>query len=204
MAQQQENQFNQFFAKNVKMLYIVASFAVLVGYLIDTIMFFNKFTTVVLIINFSVITLIPLFLFLGLSKKMTISKSYLVIIYSTFLGLFLAYFYDIMEGALLTHLLVRNLIVFPMIIFSIGFIVSKKQMLIAGMVIAILFPAVLISSKNQDLIEITPFITVMILISTFAMKLFLTSMEKSLAENKLKEKKLLEQTNRLESLNREG
>ena len=144
MAHQPENQFSKFFAKNVKMLYIFASFAVLAGYIVDTIMFFNKFTTVVLIINFSVITLITLFLILGLSKKMTISKSYLVIIYSTFLGLFIAYFYDIMRGALLTHLFVRNIIIFPMIIFSIGFIVNKKQMLIAGIIIAILFPAILV------------------------------------------------------------
>ena len=203
MAHQEDSNFHDFFSQNVKILYVFASFAVLIGYVVDTILFFDKFTSVVLTINISVIAIIILFLFLGLSKKMTIKISYLVIIYSTFLGLFLAYIYDIMQGDLISHLLFRNIIIFPMIIFSIGFIVDKKQMLIAGITIAILFPAILVSSKNTELIEITPFITIMVLISTFAMGLFLSSMEKSITENKLKEDELLKQTNRLESLNKD-
>ena len=203
MAHKEDSNFHDFFSKNIKTLYILVSFVVLVGYAFDTILFFDKFKFVVLTINISVITLIILFLFLGLSKRITIRISYLVIIYSTFLGLFSAYFYDVLQGALISHLLVRNFIVFPLIIFSIGFIVDKKQMLIAGIIIAILFPVILLASKNPELIEITPFITIMVLISTFAMGLFFSSMEKSITENKLNREKLLEQTNRLELLNRD-
>lgn len=203
MAHQEDSNFHDFFSKNIKILYILGSFALLVGYAIDTILLFDRFRFVILTINISVIALIILFLFLGLSKRITIRISYLVIIYSTFLGLFSAYFYDVLQGALISHLLVRNFIVFPMIIFSIGFIVDKKQMLIAGIIIAILFPVILLASKNPELIEITPFITIMVLISTFAMGLFLSSMEKSITENKLNREKLLEQTNRLELLNRD-
>ncbi len=198
-----ENNFNLYFSKNIKILYIFTSSIILLGFLIDTTLFFNKFSIIVISFNLVVITIVSIFLILGLLKKIELNKSYLLIIYSTFIGLFAIYTYEILTGSLITHLLVRNLILIPMLIFTVGFIVNKKQMFILGIIAAVIFPMILIASQNDELIAITPFVTIMILVSTFAMNLFISSMDNSISENKVKEAKLMKQTNSLEILNRD-
>ncbi|MCF6269419.1 MAG: HAMP domain-containing histidine kinase [Melioribacteraceae bacterium] len=196
-----ENSFKQYFSKNIKALYIFTSSIILLGYLLDTVLFISKMSIVV--INLSVILLVLFFFTLGLMKKIEISSSYLLIIYSTLLGLFSAFSYNILTSSIITHLLIQNLILLPLLIFSVGFIVSKKQMFIVGIIIAVVFPMIIIASQIDELIEITPFITIMILVSTFTMNLFISSMDDSIKENKLKEEELLKQKKSLELLNRD-
>jgi signal transduction histidine kinase len=140
---------------------------------------------------------------LGNIERIALSKSYMGIVYSTLLGLFIVASNDVLSGTLIAHLFVRNIIAFPLMIITIGFVVNRKQMLISGVIIAILFPAILLASNIKELVEITPFVTLMILISTFAMNIFLSSMEKSIERSQHSENELLKQKIILEVANKD-
>ncbi|MBU0472848.1 MAG: HAMP domain-containing histidine kinase [Bacteroidetes bacterium] len=203
MNSKYENHLIQYFAHNIKRLYVFASIAIILSYLVDTVMLFNRLSPFVIGVNIFIIVIISLFLILGLSNKITIAHSYLTIIYVTFLGLFLAYFYAILNGTFVTHFFVRNFIIFPVLIFTVGFIVNEKQMVFVGVLLAVLFGVILISSQIDELLEITPFVVTMVLITTFASKVLISSMDISIKENKSYEKQLIEHTNKLESMNKD-
>lgn len=203
MQSRKENNSKNHFSENVEVLYIFSSSAILLGFIADIITYFDNFDPFVLIVTFSILISIIILFILGLLGKLEISKSFLGMVYLTFLGLFIVYIYDIMTEILLTHLLIRNFIIFPIVLFSIGFIVNKKQMLITGIIVATAFSIIMISSQIEELIEITPFFIIMILISIFTMQLFLSVMEKSINENSVASAELLEQKNRLELLNKD-
>ncbi len=120
------NNFEQYFSKNVRTYYILASLAIITAYIVDTILFYSKLNAVVLSINLISITTIVMFFAFGFFKKIKISTSYLFIIYSTILGLFFAYSYDLLYRELLANFVIRNIIIFPIFIFSVGLLTRSK------------------------------------------------------------------------------
>lgn len=203
MALVERNEFNNCFARSISYLYILTVFAILTGATIDIILFYNQFASFVLIVDTLIILAILVLFTLGIFKIIQLSVSFLGITYITVTGLFIVASYDIMFGSLIANLFVRDIIAFPLLIFTIGFVVSRKHMVFAGILIATLFPAILLASNINELIEITPFVTIMMVISTFAMNIFISSMENSIKKIKHYELELLTQKKALESTNKD-
>ena len=191
-----------YFPKNVRHLFIFATCAILSGYVLDTIVFYDVFSRFINIINAIVFATNLIILLLVLNNKVNIEIGYLIIIYTTLSGILVVSIYDLFNGALITHLLVRNIILFPLVIYTIGFVVNKKQMVYASVVIAVLFPAVLLASGVHMLMDFAPFVSIMTVLSALAMNLFLSSLEKSIEENLIKERELADKNSELELLNK--
>ena len=194
--------FQRYFSEVIKKIYIFASVAIILGFSLDIYFYFNQFTFVAVLIKILVVVFISIISILGLYKN-KIDSSFLIIMYLTILGFFSAYFYDVFNEVLMLNLFIRNIISFPLMILAVGIIVSRKQMIVVGILLAILFPLLMLASNNNLLIEVTPFITIKILIVKFALSALLSLMTKSIFENELKEKELLQQKLHLEEINRD-
>ncbi len=76
-------------------------------------------------------------------------------------------------------------------------------MIIVAIVIAVIFPALMLLSGDVFLLEIAPFITIMVLIFAAMLFVFVSNMDKSIKENRLKSDKSNEKKNQLEKLNKD-
>ena len=191
----------KFFSKNIQNLFVFSVFTILAGFISDLILFYDLFDSFLITMSVIAVVMNSSLLILVLTKHVKLKIGYIFVVYISLLILFIISIYDLLNKGLITHLLVRDVLLFPLVIFSIGFIVSKRQMVATSVIVSVVFPALLLSSKTKMLVDFAPFISIMTIVSTFAFTFFLSSLKNSMETNLEKEMLLADKNSKLESLN---
>ena len=107
-----------------------------------------------------VLTFVSLILFI--KKIITQKISFLIIIYSGIITLFVSYYYLLSIKSFSYGNILQDLITIPVIILSVGFLAGKRYMFIIGVVLAVLYPLFMSLADNKILNESAFFVAVMI------------------------------------------
>ncbi len=198
-----KHNMKDFLQKEVRTLYYLVCAFFLGGYALDIIFRFNSLTKHVLFTDTFVLTVVIVSLLLKLRKVISIQTSYLIIVYTSALGLVIAYFYSLHLGVFNSAAIFQDLITIPPIIFATGFIVNKRHMLLLGTLYFLSYPLLMFLSKDPMLVNSATFIAIMIIGATIAMLIFIGFMESSLKANAEANLKILKQKQDLEKLNDE-
>ncbi len=148
-----------------------------------------------------VLTFVSLILFI--KKIITQKISFLIIIYSGIITLFVSYYYLLSIKSFSYGNILQDLITIPVIILSVGFLAGKRYMFIIGVVLAVLYPLFMSLADNKILNESAFFVAVMIVGATLASFIVTITLENAM---KLKDEtaiKLHEQNEKLVKLNEE-
>ena len=196
------NIFREYFSREINILYLIGSVSTFVGFLID-LLFSENSSLPVTTINVASAIMVLSCILLKYFKVVSIQTSYTIMTFLTFLAFYLIYAFKITNSESIAIIFIRDLVVYPLFIISLGFIAGKKKVYYLGIPIVILFVLITIYSQDKILIENSVFIGVMISLTTLGIVLFLSSMEKALIVNRNQRELILSQNLDLEKLNNE-
>ncbi len=202
MRKSSKRNIHLYFGKEVNILYHLISLFFIVGYGLDLVFNFRILPKGLVIADIIALAIITVAYVLSLKGTIEKTTSAIVIIYSSTIILILAYFYLLITEQFSWHIILQDFITIPPLIFSMGFIVNKRNMLALGTIFVVAYPLVMYFSPSKQLHNSALFVAVMIFGAMIAMLIFIRSLENSIAENEKireeisrKNKELLELNN---------
>ena len=203
MNTKENKNIHEYFIEQSAVWYRIVVLFYALSYLIDIFSHLGILPKVILIAD--LITLLIIFFFLGLFIKKIITQktSFLVMVYSGMITLFISYIYLLLHHSFTYGNIIQDLVTIPVIILSVGFLASKRHMVIIGIIFSIFYPFAMYLSGDKIMMESSLFISVILFGSTAGFFILTRTLENAM---KLKEEatvELIRQKDELLKLNEE-
>ncbi len=185
----EKKNIHEYFVEQSAIWYKIVVLFYALSYIIDIVSHYDTLPKIILITD--VITLFVIFISLGLFLRHVITQknSFLIIVYFAIAALFISYYYLLINNLFSYGNIVQDLVTLPVVIFSVGFLASKRHMVIVGVLFAVLYPLFMFLTGDKLLMESSVFVAIMIFGSTLGFLILTQTLENAL---KLKEETTFE------------
>ena len=189
--------------KEQKLLFNLIALFFVLGYTLDLVLNFETLPKTLISGDIFALTIIVFSYLLFYFDSISFRTSFLIIVYSSVSILIASYFYLLLHHRFGINIILQDFVTIPVLIFSMGFIVNKRNMLFLGAIYMFGYPILMYFSGQPQLQQSALFMAVMILGATIGTTIFINSLEKSLETNEEYSQKIRAQKERLEKLNNE-
>jgi len=189
--------------KEQKLLFNLIALFFVLGYTLDLVLNFETLPKTLISGDIFALTIIIFSYLLFYFDSISFRTSFLIIVYSSVSILIASYFYLLLHHRFGINIILQDFVTIPVLIFSMGFIVNKRNMLFLGAIYMFGYPILMYFSGQPQLQQSALFMAVMILGATIGTTIFINSLEKSLETNEEYSQKIRAQKERLEKLNNE-
>jgi len=203
MTKEKKRNIHLYFSKEVNILYHLVSIFFIIGYGLDLTFNFRTLPHGLIISDFFALLIILIAYGLGISKRITRTVSSGIIIYSSTIILIASYLYLITINQFSIKVILQDFVTIPPLIFAMGFIVNKRNMIALGVLFMIFYPSLMLLSNSEQLKNSALFVGVMIFGFTLAMLILIRSIESTIDENEKINKEIKNKNKELDALNKE-
>ncbi len=193
----EKKNIHEYFVEQSTVWYKLVIVFFALSYIIDIISHIDTIPTVILLADLITLFIVILFLLLFIKKVISQKTSFLVIVYSAMAALFISYYYLLLNNSFNYGNILQDLITIPVVIFSVGFLASKRHMIIVGVIFSIFYPLAMLLSGDNMMIDSAAFVAVIILGATAGFVILIRTLENAM---KLKEEATLELINQRDEL----
>ncbi len=192
-----------FFVDEAKLWYKLVVFFFFVGFLLDILLHFDSLPNVILYSDFFILFFIIILYSLALKRIISEKISFLSIAYVSTILLLFSYYYGLFNGTFTFTSILQDFITIPAIILSMGFLGSKRHLVIMGAIFVIFYPLVLYLTGTKFLMESSIFVAVMIFASSLGMFIVVRTLEKAMEMREASTEELRKQRDQMVKLNEE-